>query len=200
MPDHAKRASFRLAGGADSAEFHDQDPRSPQYHHWLTPAEFGARFGASEATIAALSGWLESQGLKVGTVPAGRDYLPFRGTRAQVEAALHTQIHAFNIKGVRHYSNITDPSIPAGFKGVIAVIGGLNDFHPTPGVKTQRTTAPTGSAGAPQPDVYEGPIGAKGYPTPGFVGPGDAANIYDLPPLYANGITGKAMPHSRPDS
>lgn len=170
-----------------------QDPRSPQYHHWLTPAEFGARFGASDATIAALSEWLTSQGLKVGTVPAGRSYLPFTGTKAQVEAALHTQIHAFNIKGVRHYSNITDPSIPATFKGVIAVIGGLNDFHPTPGVRTQRATPPSGSATAPQPEVYEGSIGSNGYLTPGFVGPGDAANIYDLTPLYANGITGKGV-------
>ena len=170
-----------------------QDPRSPQYHHWLTPAEFGARFGASDATIAALSGWLQSQGLKVGHVPAARDYLPFFGSKAVVEAALHTQIHAFNIKGVQHYSNITDPSVPASFKGVIAAIGGLNDFHPTPGVRTHRAIPPSGSAPAPQPDVYEGSIGSNLYPTPGFVGPGDAAIIYDLTPLYANGITGKGV-------
>ena len=170
-----------------------QNPRSPQYHHWLTAVEFGARFGASDAIIAALSNWLQSQGLKVGGIPAGRDYLPFTGTRAQVEAALRTEIHAFNIRGARHYSNITDPSVPAGFKGVIAAIGGLNDFHPTPGVRTQRTTPPTGAAPALQPNVYEGTIGAFDYAIPGFVGPADAANIYDLAPLYANGITGKGV-------
>lgn len=167
-----------------------QNPRSPQYHHWLTPAEFGARFGASDATLAALSSWLHSQGLKVGRIPAGRDYLPFSGSKAQVEAALHTQIHAFNIKGARHYSNITDPSVPASFKGVIAAIGGLNDFHPRPGIRTQPVSPPTGSAAAPQPDVDEGPLGNNGYAIPGFVGPGDAANLYDLRPLYANGIAG----------
>ena len=168
-----------------------QNPRSPQYHHWLTSAEFGARFGASEATIGALSVWLESQGLKVGTIPAGRDYLPFSGTKGQVEVAFGTPIHAFNIKGEQHYSNIADPSIPANFKGVIAAIRGLNDFHPRPGVKVHQTT-PT-SATSPQPDVYEGQIGSYGYVTPGFVGPGDAANIYDLSPLYANNITGKGV-------
>lgn len=169
-----------------------QDPRSPQYHHWLTPTEFGARFGASNTTLATLSSWLGSQGLTVGRIPAGRGYLPFTGTREQVEVALHTRIHAFNIKGVRHYSNVTDPSIPAGFKGVIAAIGGLNDFHPTPGVGTRPTTSPTGSAAAPQPDVYEGNIG-NSYVEPGFVGPGDAANIYNLTPLYARSITGKGV-------
>ena len=169
-----------------------QNPRSPQYHHWLTPAEFGDRFGASQATLAALSSWLESQGLKVGRIPAGRDYLPFSGTKEQVEAALHIQIHAFNIKGAQHYSNVTDPSIPANFKGVIAAIAGLNDFHPTPGVRTLRVSPPTASA-APLPEIYEGPIGAYGYPIPGFVGPGDAANLYDLTPLYARSINGKGV-------
>ena len=168
-----------------------QNPRSPQYHHWLTPKEFGARFGASDATVNALSVWLESQGLKVGTIPAGRDYLPFSGTKTQVELTFGTPIHAFSIKGEQHYSNIADPSIPASFKGVIAAIRGLNDFHPRPGVRVHQAT-PT-SAAAPQPDVYEGQIGSYGYLTPGFVGPGDAANIYDLSPLYASNITGKGV-------
>jgi subtilase family serine protease len=170
-----------------------QDPRSPQYHRWLTPAEFGARFGASDATIAALSGWLRSQGLKVGRMPAGRDYLPFSGSKALVEAALHTQIHAFNIKGAQHYSNVTDPSVPASFKGVIAAIGGLNDFHPRPGIRSQPLRPATGGATAPRPDTYEGSIGANSYVIPGFVGPGDVARLYDLPPLYTNGITGTGV-------
>jgi len=105
-----------------------QDPHSPQYHRWLTSGEFGARFGASAATLAALSGWLRSEGLSVGRVPAGRDYLPFFGTREQVEAALHTRIHEFSIRGAQHYSNISDPSVPASFAAVIATVGGLNDF------------------------------------------------------------------------
>jgi len=163
-----------------------QNPRSPQYHHWLTPQEFGARFGASDATITTLSTWLQSQGLKVGTIPAGRDYLPFSGTKGQVELAFDTSIHAFNIKGEQHYSNIADPSIPANFKGIIAAIRGLNDFHPKPGVKVRQTT-PT-SAISLQPDLYLGP-----NLFPGYVAPGDAANIYDLSPLYANNKTGQGV-------
>jgi subtilase family serine protease len=168
-----------------------QNPRSPLYHHWLTPQEFGARFGASEATIGALSLWLESQGLKVGALPAGRDYLPFSGTKEQVEVTFGTPIHAFDIKGERHYSNIADPSIPASFKGVIAAIRGLNDFHPRPGVRVRQTPPTSGTS--LQPEVYEGQVGSYGYLTPGYVGPGDAANIYDLTPLYANNINGKGV-------
>ena len=170
-----------------------QDRSSPQYHHWLTPTEFGTRFGASEATIAALSRWLESEGLTVGRVPGGRDYLPFSGTREQVETALYTRIHTFNIRGEQHYSNISDPSVPASFKGVVAAIGGLNDFYPEAGIRTHRIAAARTSAAAPQPDVYEGSVGSNGYATPGFVGPGDAANIYDMAGLHTSGITGRGV-------
>ncbi|MGO9801845.1 MAG: protease pro-enzyme activation domain-containing protein [Steroidobacteraceae bacterium] len=158
-----------------------QNMRSPQYHRWLTPAEFGARFGASDSTIATLSGWLKSQGLKPGNIPAGRDYLPFSGTRAQVEAAFATAIHEFKVNGEQHYSNVENPSIPAGFKSVIAAIRGLNDFHPKAGI---RTSTPTSRARSAPPDLYEGLSGAYSYLIPGFVVPADAANIYDMTRLY----------------
>jgi len=46
-----------------------QDPKSPEYHKWLTPAQYGARFGASDATLAAVTNWLKSNGLAVGRLP-----------------------------------------------------------------------------------------------------------------------------------
>src|ERR1700678_2766909 len=43
-----------------------QDTRgSPDSHHWLTPAEIGARFGASDADLAAVTSWLTAQGLTI---------------------------------------------------------------------------------------------------------------------------------------
>lgn len=170
-----------------------QNPRSPQFHHWLTSAEFGARFGASDATIAAVSRWLESQGLKIGTIPAGRDYLPFSGTKPAVEAAFRTQIHLFSINGERHYSNIIDPGIPATFGSVISTVRGLNDFYPKPSVKLRAALAATRAARSSQPSFYIPGAVVFGYLIPGFVGPADAANIYDLTPLYANNVTGKGV-------
>src|SRR5271156_957439 len=38
------------------------DPASPQYHHWLTPTEFGMRFGADSATVARVTAALERRG------------------------------------------------------------------------------------------------------------------------------------------
>src|SRR5690349_17566769 len=37
-----------------------QDPKSPQYHHWLTPAQFGAQFGPGKGALAKAAALLRS--------------------------------------------------------------------------------------------------------------------------------------------
>jgi subtilase family serine protease len=179
-----------------------QNPKSPQYHRWLTPVQYGSRFGASDAAMAALSRWLESNGFQVGNVPAGRGHLPFTGSKAQVEAAFHTQIHLFNVNGERHYANVSDPMVPVSLKSVIAAVRGLNDFYPKPGAKpmsavargvlpslaghSARTASRTSSS---SPDTFYS--GSDQYP--GYVGPTDFAVIYNLLPAYQQGLTGAGV-------
>jgi subtilase family serine protease len=174
-----------------------QSPKSPQYHRWLTPAGYGARFGASETTVAVLSRWLESNGLHVGTVPAGRAHLSFTGDKEKIEAAFHTQIHLFNVGGEQHYANIDDPMIPEALKPLIAAARGLNDFYPTPGVKPMNSNAHDvalalaghDARALASPDTFYS--GAGQYP--GYVGPTDFATMYNILPLYQQGITGAGV-------
>ena len=49
-----------------------QDLHSPDYHHWLTPAQFGAEFGPSDQDIQTIEAWLESQGFSIDSVSKGR--------------------------------------------------------------------------------------------------------------------------------
>src|SRR5271165_1059713 len=42
-----------------------QDPSSPNYHKWLTPEQFGQRFGLSSADVAKINRWLRSQGFSI---------------------------------------------------------------------------------------------------------------------------------------
>ena len=39
-----------------------QNPSSPQFHRWLTPEQFGERFGASLEDVALVTAWLEGHG------------------------------------------------------------------------------------------------------------------------------------------
>jgi fibronectin type 3 domain-containing protein len=180
-----------------------QDPKSAQYHRWLTPAEFGRRFGASDAAIHALSAWLKSYGLEAGAVPASRSHLPFSGSKEQVEAAFHTQIRLIDVQGERHYANVSDPLVPAAVQPLIRAVRGLNDFNPKPGVRPSRAApqaVPDAASGAtaraagsgralPHPNAYYS--GPNQYP--GYVGPSDFAVIYSLKPLYQNSITGAGV-------
>ena len=170
-----------------------QDPKSPQYHRWLTPAQYGQRFGASDATIAAVMNWLKSNGLSVGQLPPGRGHLPFFGSNVQVEAALRTQIHLFALEGEHHYANVSAPLIPASLSTAIIAIRGLNDVHPRPGVHVPRGSTPVrarlNAHASDAPDTYY--AGSNLYP--GYVGPTDFAIIYNLLPEYQQGITGAGV-------
>ncbi len=48
-----------------------QDPASPDYHRWLTPDEFTARFGPTDADLARVARWLKKKGFTV-TLPTPR--------------------------------------------------------------------------------------------------------------------------------
>jgi subtilase family serine protease len=174
-----------------------QNTKSAQYHRWLTPAQYGRRFGAADATVAALTNWLKSNGFEVGELPAGRGHLAFFGRKAQVESAFNTRIHLFDVNGERHFSNVSDPMIPAVFKSAVTAIRGLNDFFPKPGVRplsrVSRAVLPAlagkSRRASPAPDTYY--AGSNQYP--GYVGPTDFATIYNLLPAYQQGVTGAGV-------
>ena len=73
------------------------NPESPYYHQWLTPEQYGERFGISDADTAQVVGWLQDHGMEVEEVTAGRRSIVFSGAASQVESAFHTQIHAYKI-------------------------------------------------------------------------------------------------------
>jgi hypothetical protein len=63
-----------------------QDPSSPQYQQWLTPAEFGAQFGVDDSDLALVTTWLAAHGFTVEEVSAGRRLMVFSGTAASCTA------------------------------------------------------------------------------------------------------------------
>ena len=149
---------------------------SPNYHHWLSAAEFGARFGLAQEDIDAVTGWLKLHGLTVGTVYPDRVTIDFSGTAAQVREAFLTEIHAYDVKGVRHIANSSNPQIPAALAGAVTGIVSLNDFRPHPMYKPRAQY--TFSSGGNTVEA---------------VTPADLAKIYNLAPLFKAGYTGKGQ-------
>src|SRR5208282_2154389 len=53
------------------------DRSSPNYHHWLTPAEFGEMYGPAQQDIDTITKWLGLHGFQVEGVGAGRTVVEF---------------------------------------------------------------------------------------------------------------------------
>ena len=110
-----------------------QDKSSPNYHKWLTPAEFGAEFGPADQDIRTVTSWLESHGFQIGQVSNGRTVIEFSGTVAQVQEAFHAPIHSFVVNGEQHWANADgDPSIPTALTPVVAGVDTLHNFYAKP--------------------------------------------------------------------
>src|SRR5262245_16843064 len=83
-----------------------QDPKSPNYHAWLSPQQFGEQFGPADSDIETLKGWLSSQGFSNLRITAGRTMVTFDGTAGQVRNAFHTGIHRLNVNEKDHFANM----------------------------------------------------------------------------------------------
>jgi subtilase family serine protease len=166
-----------------------QTKSSPNFHHWLTPQEFGQRFGPADADIQAVTDWLISEGFEVSRVAAGRTVIEFSGTAGQVRQAFHTEIHKFEINGEEHFANTTDPRIPAGLAPRVKGIASLNNFPRIPMIRRPGAFQRSKATGEVRPLFTYAISGGTVYP----VGPTDFATIYNVLPLWNAGIDGRGV-------
>ena len=161
-----------------------QNPASPDYHHWLTPAEMGERFGLADSDIGALSGWLQSQGLQVNWVSPSRVFIGFSGTAANMGRAFQTEFHSYNVNGAERISVSSDPTIPEALQPAIKAIHGLYTVENRP--------AHHASAGQSNSPAMNSNSGSH------YITPADFAVLYDLPlSLTGAGQTIGIVGHSR---
>src|SRR3984957_1052205 len=161
---------------------------SPSYHHWLTPEQFGERYGPDDPDIAAVTGWLQGHGFTVERVTKGKTAIEFSGNAGQLRQAFHTEIHTYLVDGEGHHANDRDPQIPAALADVVAGITPLNDFLPKSYLKSLGQASYDPNTHKMVPD-WTFPSGNDLLD----LGPGDFALQYDLNPLYTAGVTGKGV-------
>lgn len=153
------------------------NPRSPNYQHWLTSAQFAARFGLSSAQLSKVKQYLRHYGFSIGRLQ-GPFVLDASGTVAQAEAAFGVQINNYvGANGQHFYAASSEVRIPASLAGLVSGVVGLDNaekWHPE--LVLPRKNAPHYGGG------------------PGFLGggltPSQVRSIYDANPLINAGITG----------
>ncbi len=158
-----------------------QTPGSPAWHQWLTPQQFGERFGVGSGDLQRVKRWLERKGLRVTDLSAARNQLTISGSVGGIEEAFGVELHRYRYDGEMHFASAGEPRLPAALKGMMLSLQHLDDFRLKPmGVKQR-------------------PAPADGV-TPQFnsggdhqLVPDDLATIYDIKPLYQQSIDGTGI-------
>lgn len=154
-----------------------QSKGSPSYHAWLTPEQFGAKFGPSDDDLQKVTDWLTRQGFQIANVSKGRTTIEFSGTVGQVRNAFQTEIHKFSVNGKEHFANVSDPSIPEALSPVVKGVVSLHNFHKKAAIHTTGRFRQNAATGQITPLFTYSDVNGTFY----AMGPADFATIYNIP-------------------
>jgi kumamolisin len=102
-------------------------PGSPLYRRWLTPAQFGAYFGAEPASYARIVSELRARGFVIDRLEPNRLHVIAHAPAAALERTFATTLDVREDGAKRFYANRDEPRLPAALNGIVA-ISGLDDY------------------------------------------------------------------------
>ena len=148
-------------------------PGSASYHHFLTPAQWEARYAPTNAQVAQVSRYLSSYGFRRLSVSGDRLLISANGTVGAAQAAFHTRIGRYRMpNGSTFRANIGPPELPLVVGGIVQAVVGLSDWRlttPKPVLMTKpRARAAAGSPVVPDevpPSDFQNTYDAAGTPT-----------------------------------
>ena len=137
------------------------DPASANYHKYLTPDEFTARFGPTAQEYQAVVAFARANGLNIAEMHGDRMLLDVTGTATDVERTFKINLHTYRHPNEARdfFSPDSEPSIPANLS--VADIQGLSDFgRPHPLFQAQPVAA---QARVARPNSGSAPGGGGQY-------------------------------------
>jgi len=164
---------LRDPAGLDAFLTQVNDPTSPNYHQFLTQDQANASFNPTAQQEVRVIQWLRAGGLTVTATYPNHLLVDARGTVAQVEALVHSEIHDYRAtihgKDVGFFAPSVEPTVDASVSDVVQSVSGLDSvprFH----------VSSNGLA----------------HGTPAYY-PQDFANAYDVNPLWTAGYSGSGQ-------
>ena len=175
------------------------DKNSPLFGHFLSPGQFGPRFGPTLAEVTAVQNALRGAGLSPGAASANRLSIPVTASAAAVDHALGTELVRYRLPGGRvAYANSAAARLPAAIAPLVAGVIGLNNLYqqqslvswpngPTAGKHRERQAA--ADTAGPQPCASAISV-SDNY---GSLTANQLAAHYGMSPLYGLGDLGAGV-------
>jgi subtilase family serine protease len=101
-------------------------PGSASYRHFLTPAQYRARYEPTAAAVASVSAWLRSAGLRITGVEASHRYVSAGGSVAAAERAFGAKLNIYRHAGTLVRAPSSNARVPAGVAGSVLGVTGLS--------------------------------------------------------------------------
>jgi hypothetical protein len=133
-----------------------QDPASPDYHHYLTPAQFAEQFGPTAADYQAAIDFAETNGLRVSGRHTSRLVLEVTGTAADIEKTFQVKLRVYQHpkESRTFYAPDGDPSVAGSLPVTLLAIDGLDNYsRPQPASLHVAPAPPPGAT----PNAGSGP-------------------------------------------
>jgi subtilase family serine protease len=111
-------------------------PGSALFHHYLSPAAYTARFGASQAAVSQVESWLRGEGFTGITADTGRAYVRATAEVSTINAAFRIRLTlykpsaAVNAGRYRLRANNRPLSLPAQVAPRVLGVSGLDNADP----------------------------------------------------------------------
>jgi hypothetical protein len=171
------------------------DPASPGFRQFLTPEEFTARFGPTEADYAAVKNFARTNGLAVTATYGNRLVLDVVGPAASVEKAFNLTLRTYRhpTENRDFFAPDAEPSVDASLP--IADVSGLSDFvRPFPKSHVMNPIMITPRNGsAPDGSSYFGDDFRNAYvPGTTLTGAGQMVGLVQFDGFYSNDIAAYA--------
>jgi hypothetical protein len=164
------------------------DPTSPEFRHYLNPAQFAERFGPSEEDYQALATFFRADGLSITGQHSNRMILDISGTVAQIESTFHISLMSWShpTRGT-FFAPDREPSLDAGV--TILNIAGLDNFViPRPmDLKAHPLASATPmTSGSGPSGLFNGSDYRAAYaPAVALNGAGQSIGLFELDGFYA---------------
>ena len=183
------------------------DPQDPLYHHFLTSAQFEARFSPTPAQYNAIAAFARTRGLTVTGTSPNRLLLEVSAPAGTVESAFGVHLQRLlDTQGRLFHAPDTDPVVPASVAPLLTGVIGLDNgavAHPHFQRLGPLSSPPDGTL----PDLGPGLVGSGLFPDTilpaaaplqtgsgpgGGLTPSNIKNAYNLSSLSLTG-TGQTL-------
>ena len=134
------------------------DPTSPQYHHYLTPAQFTEQFGPTEQDYETVVRFAQSHGLTVTARHANRMILDVSGIAVNIERTFHVKLGVYQhpTENRAFFAPDTEPAIDLTVP--VLSVSGLDKLSICRTRQNLKKMSDTGTSGV-APQTGSGPSG-----------------------------------------